>query len=424
MFSAPKNDYLFKKMLFFQKGEQWKALRSKLSPTFTTGKIKRLFSLFDQSGKKLVKYVEQEIGGNGDGGEFDIIEAYSKFTMDIIASSVCGIDSHAFDQKEPSFFEKMGQKMQLSFDGFTLLKIIVISLSTTIGDFFGFSFFARDVQDFFSVAIKSSIHDRQVKNEKRNDFIQLMLEAREDKLKIEDHELDRFERDAIIKTETTTDKASTAELLDDDGIVANAVLFMLAGYDTTQSLLIFVAYALALYPDIQDKLRTEIDQVLEENGGEFSYDSLNKMTYLDMVINETLRFYPPATVTDRGCTKDYKIPGTEFILKKGQGLIIPIYGLHHDADYFPEPEKFDPERFSAENKAKINQYAYLPFGGGPRNCIGMRFALAEVKVAISHLVHNFRIEPSKKTLIPMKFSKSNSLKPQGGMFLGLHKIQH
>lgn len=128
--------------------------------------------------------------------------------------------------------------------------------------------------------------------------------------------------------------------------------------------------------------------------------------------------------------------------------MIPIYGLHHDPEYYPEPEKFDPERFSPENKGKINQYVYLPFGAGPRNCIGefhnnlisgiicnpvlyayifvigMRFALAEVKVAIAHLVHNFMIEPSKKTLIPMKFSKASSLKPDGGMFLALNKIQH
>ncbi|XP_035706596.1 cytochrome P450 9e2 [Folsomia candida] len=346
-FTIPKNDYLYKKMIFSLKGEPWKALRTKLSPTFTTGKIKRLFSLFDQSGEKLVKYIEQEIG---DGGEFDIIETYSKFAMDIIASSVCGIDSHAFDQKEPSFFEVMGRKMQLTFGGATLIKILIISVSSSIADFFGFSLFAKDVPDFFSVAIKASIHDRQTKNEKRNDFIQLMLEAREDKLKTEDHD---------------------AELLDDEGIVANAVLFIFGGYDTTSSLLIFTAYSLALHPNIQDKLRTEIGQVLEENGGELSYDALNKMTYLDMVISETLRYYPPLFATDRGCTKDYKIPGTEFVMKKGQVLLIPTYGLHHDADYFPEPEKFNPERFSPENKAKINHYAYLPFGAGPRNCIGM-----------------------------------------------------
>jgi len=86
--------------------------------------------------------------------------------------------------------------------------------------------------------------------------------------------------------------------------------------------------------------------------------------------SETLRFYPPAGATDRACLIDYPIPGTDFVLKKGDAIAIPIISLHHDEEFFPEPEKFDPERFSPENKNKINPYAFLPFGQGPRNCIG------------------------------------------------------
>jgi cytochrome P450 len=88
------------------------------------------------------------------------------------------------------------------------------------------------------------------------------------------------------------------------------------------------------------------------------------------MIPETSRFYPPAAVVDRGCTQDWKVPGTDFTLKKGEGIVVPIFGLHHDPDIYPEPEKFDPERFSPENKHKINPYAFLAFGQGPRNCVG------------------------------------------------------
>jgi len=121
---------------------------------------------------------------------------------------------------------------------------------------------------------------------------------------------------------------------------------------------------------------------------------------------------------------DYRVPGTSFTLEKGQLVNIPVYAIHHDEQYYPDPEKFDPERFSPENKSKLMPYSFLAFGQGPRNCIGMRFAVTEVKVAISHLVRNFRLEPSKKTLIPMEFSQATSLKPMGGMFLSLQKISH
>lgn len=89
---------------------------------------------------------------------------------------------------------------------------------------------------------------------------------------------------------------------------------------------------------------------------------------------ETLRRYPPAVRIERKCVRDYKLPGTDnVVVKKGSIAVIPVYAIHLDEEYFPDPEKIDPERFSPENKGKIPPYAYLPFGVGPRNCIGRTF---------------------------------------------------
>jgi cytochrome P450 family 9 len=107
-----------------------------------------------------------------------------------------------------------------------------------------------------------------------------MLDSREGKLKLDESELDDFEKNALIKADTTVDNS-----LDDDGIVSNCVLFIIAGFETTQVSLLFVAYELALNPEIQEKLRNEIEESLEETNGEFTYDALHKMKYLDMVIN-------------------------------------------------------------------------------------------------------------------------------------------
>ncbi|OXA55516.1 cytochrome P450 9e2 [Folsomia candida] len=418
--TMPATDILIKKMLIFLHDEPWKGLRSKLSPTFTTGKIKRLFPLFNDSAKKLVKFVDERMSESGSDGEIDLWEGYSKFTMDTIASAVCGMNSQAFNQIEPSIFERMGKKMQISFSAKNIISFMVMFNFPRFAAWLGLSMFGAEMHEFFAGAIKSSIKERNKSGRKGNDFIQLMLEAREDKLvKTDEAELDRFEKDAVIKGEVKGQESDL--LLDDDGIVSNCVLFILAGFDTTQSLLLFCAYALAIHPEIQDKLRIAVDKVWEENDGDFTYESVLRMTYLDMVINETLRFYPPTAFTDRGCTQDYVLPGTDISLKKGDGIIVPIMSIHHDERYYPEPEKFDPERFSPENKGKINTYSFLPFGQGPRNCIGMRFALTEVKLAIAQLVHNFDIEPSKRTLIPMEYEQAGSLKPKHGMWLSLKR---
>jgi cytochrome P450 family 6 len=86
--------------------------------------------------------------------------------------------------------------------------------------------------------------------------------------------------------------------------------------------------------------------------------------------SETLRKYPPVPMLNRECTRSYKIPGTDIVLEKGIRTVIPVLGLHHDPKYYPDPERFDPERFSEEEKMKRHHYVYLPFGEGPRICIG------------------------------------------------------
>jgi cytochrome P450 family 9 len=246
-----------------------------------------MFQIFDKSAKKLVKFVEEEMKREEEGDEIELTECFSKFTMDIIASVACGIDSKAFDQKEPSLFERKAKEMQFEFAGLKLLKVIVMLTFPKLGNLLGFSLFSKESQDFFSEAITSSMEHRLRNNEKRDDFIQLMMEAREGKLKLEESELEAFEKDAIVKQGSAGGLLSSSkdDVLDDVGIVANCVQFILGGYDMTQSLLLFCAYALAVNQEVQDKLREEIETVLEENDGEFGYDTVTKMIYLDMVIN-------------------------------------------------------------------------------------------------------------------------------------------
>ncbi|CAG7824445.1 unnamed protein product, partial [Allacma fusca] len=163
-----------------------------------------------------------------------------------------------------------------------------------------------------------------------------------------------------------------------------------------------------------------VKAAVDENDGEFSYDIINSLEYLDMVISETLRMYPPGGRTERRSTRTYKIPNSDVTLPEGTVVVIPIYQVHHDEDYWPEPSRFDPERFTKENVSKRHPFAYQPFGHGPRNCIGNRFALTEVKLALAQLVLNFKFEPNKHTVIPIKFaSTGGNLKPGDDISLNI-----
>lgn len=154
--------------------------------------------------------------------------------------------------------------------------------------------------------------------------------------------------------------------------------------------MIFALYELAKNPSIQNQLREEIDNVLQSNGSDLiTYDAVVNMELLSRVVNgwcvvlyfgfrliffkESLRLYPVVPFLQRETSKDYQLSGSDAKLPKGTQIIIDVLGIHRDPVHYPVPERFDPDRFSEEEKSKRHNYAYLPFGEGPRNCIGRGF---------------------------------------------------
>ncbi|GBM30862.1 Cytochrome P450 3A8 [Araneus ventricosus] len=188
-----------------------------------------------------------------------------------------------------------------------------------------------------------------------------------------------------------------------DELVGQCVIFFLAGYDTTASTLSYISYLLALHPEIQTKLYEELRQVLQNSKGELTYEALQEMKYLDNVISESMRLYPAVTRLERMTVSDCKLGNSGITVPKGMIVTIPIYALQRDPDLFPDPEKFDPDRFTPEERAKRDTCAYMPFGAGPRNCVGMRFALMEVKVCLAYVIANFKIMRCPETKVPLEF---------------------
>ncbi|RZF47577.1 hypothetical protein LSTR_LSTR014915 [Laodelphax striatellus] len=201
-----------------------------------------------------------------------------------------------------------------------------------------------------------------------------------------------------------------------DEIAAQTFLFILGGHETSSAAICFLLYEMALNPDIQARLHEEIDTM----DGNINYDNIKEMEYLNMVFNETLRKYPAAPTLIRLCVKDYMLPNG-FLIKKGTQVMVPVYGLHWDAKYFPQPDKFDPERFSPKAPThQIQPFTFLPFGEGPRYCIGKRFGVASVKLGVTSILSKFRIELAENTKIPMKIeSKTFITNPYKGLTLKL-----
>ncbi|KAM5228606.1 LOW QUALITY PROTEIN: cytochrome P450 3A4-like [Ctenodactylus gundi] len=198
------------------------------------------------------------------------------------------------------------------------------------------------------------------------------------------------------------------DFLSDAEILAQSIIFIFAG-ETTSSALSFIMYVLATHPDVQKKLQQEINTAFP-NKAIPTYDTVMAMEYLDMVVNEALRMYPIGNRIERVCKKDTELNG--MLIPKGTLLMVPVLGLHRDAKLWKDPEAFCPERFSKKNVDSIDPYTYLPFGAGPRNCIGMRFALMNMKLAITKVLQHFSLQPCKDTQIPLILSRQPLLQPE------------
>ncbi|PSN43540.1 hypothetical protein C0J52_03717 [Blattella germanica] len=184
-----------------------------------------------------------------------------------------------------------------------------------------------------------------------------------------------------------------------EDIAAQALTFFTDGYETSSSALSVLLHNLACHPTEQQRLRDEVDSALREHG-KFTFEVVQGMTYLDMVLNESLRMHPIVPYMSRLCTKPFQLPradGTPMTVEVGTPVITPILAIHNDPQYYPEPKKFDPERFNEENNAQRPKYVHYPFGEGPRICLGMRFAQIQIKTAVATILSEFEIKRCEKT---------------------------
>ncbi|XP_062999710.1 cytochrome P450 3A24-like [Elgaria multicarinata webbii] len=367
--------------------EQWKRIRAVLSPAFTSGKLKEMFPIINDYGEMLVKNVQKKVENDETIDSKDIFGAYS---MDVISSTSFSVNVDSLNNPNDPFIAHVKKFLKFSFFNPLLILLVIFPFLTPLLDKLNFTLLSSTFTNFFTDVVKKVKKDRQKNNHtNRVDFLQLMV-------------------DSQISGEVS-DELNSYKALTDKEILSQAVFFIFAGYETTSSTLSFLSYCLATHPDVQQRLQEEIDEALP-NQASPTYEAVLQMEYLDMVVNETLRLYPPGVRLERVCKNTVVINGVT--IPKGTVTMISTYTLHHDPEYWPEPEEFRPERFSKANKESINPYVFLPFGAGPRNCIGMRFALMVVKMVVVLLLQNFSFRTCKDTLIPMELDTKGLMQPK------------
>ncbi|XP_053984249.1 probable cytochrome P450 6a14 [Hylaeus volcanicus] len=380
--------------LFRLDAPRWKPLRTRLSPVFTSGKLKEMFHLLLECSDHFVKYIEAQV----DKGEpIECREIAAKYTTDVIGNCAFGLEMNALGA-EDSPFRKIGRQIfQTSWKTFFRDRLREYPfLFKIVGRFF----VDNEVNEFLTGITRETVNYRIKNNVRRNDFM-----------------------DALVELKQHPEKLGI-EKMTEQYLTAQAFVFFVAGFETSSVTISHVCFELALNPPIQEKLREDIKHVLRKTNGQVTYDCIKEMHYLDACLKETLRKYPVVLYLSRLALENYTFSGTKVSIPKGQQVFMPVVATQHDPDIYPDPEVFDPDRFTDGNDKSRHPMFFLPFGDGPRNCIGARFANYQSKLAIIRVLTDFKLEVCEKTQIPYIVDKKALflLQPTHGIYVRMTKL--
>lgn len=325
--------------------ELWKTVRQTMEPLYHKRRYGKVTHLIERPIKNYLKFIDELVDKDDKHEIYSLLKTY---TLEILAVLAFNKELHGF--KQESEVLKLGK---IFSD--LMIHSKIYTIATTFPSIMAIMKpFAQMKLDIVCDNVKkltgSYINSLQRGDDISQTFLDYLLKGK-DKI-----------------TNRLTNKNQQL-LVDDDFIIQQCATICLS-YDSIANAMSYAFYELAVNEGIQDKAYEEIVEALEQCDGEFRADAVYKMKYLEMVFDESLRLHTPGDFIDRQCTAKYTFPGTDICLDKGVNVYTVIGGIHLDPKYFPNPEVFDPQRFSQENRNKIPRLAYMPFGDGPRECLG------------------------------------------------------
>jgi cytochrome P450 family 9 len=436
-------DRIMDRSLFFLSDQKWKNMRSTLSPIFTSSKMKMMYGLLSDHAQDFVNYFESKLNNVGV-LVLDVLDIFSRFTADAICTTVLGFEGDCVRNKDSHILKIVKNLLNECTSPIANMKFLFVMMLPKVYAFFNIQCISPETYNFFRSVTIDVMNERDRKKISRHDVIQLLLQAKKGQLQNSDKDNEVIDKELTnFAANIEYDVSSKQKLdlqFDDEDWIGQTLVFFMAGFHTTSTLLQMVAYELAQNTEIQRELQEEIDSNLLTNQGKpIGYEAIHKMKFLDMVVSETLRKWPPVPTTDRKCTTDFELDlenGKLITIKAGETFTIPIYQIQHDPEHFLDPEKFDPYRFSDENKDAIKSGTFLTFGLGPRVCIGFfvtfrlkqlrfiifffpgsRFALMEAKLLLFNLLSKFTVENCDATPKVITFTADMNRRVKEQIFL-------
>ncbi|CAG2167132.1 unnamed protein product [Oppiella nova] len=416
------NHKITSKLMNYARNDDWKRVRAIVTPTFSSAKMRQLYAPINRCCNDFLKSLDKDVSNGVN--EVELKRLMGAYTMDVMASCAFATKTNTYADPNNPFITKANNV----FSSFIWKTVLQVTLPTFIVNT---SIFRRIVMtnysdvDFFIDFARSIIKKRRDNKEKHNDFLQLLMDVerpegdiREASDANEAHHVNEGKDEMKAYAEAFT--GVLEKKLTEDEILAQCFQFFGPGYESVAITLSYCTYELALNPGLQDRLYEETKEAFNEKG-EMDYEVLSRLPFIHSLLSETLRNYPPTLRLQREAMGDVMLGDTGVKIEKGVSVEIPVYAIHHDPDYYPDPFTFNPDRFMPENRDHIQPYTYLPFGSGPRNCIGMRFALLEAKLVLANISQKFLFSRVTDTDVPVIFTNGRALCQAKRLVVGIQK---
>ncbi|KAK5646140.1 hypothetical protein RI129_004604 [Pyrocoelia pectoralis] len=379
-------------------GKKWKEHRRMLTPSFHFKILEGFIDTFNKYGNVLISKLESEVGKSS----FDVYPYMVLYTLDIICATSMGTNINAQKESDSEYVRCVEEMCRILTDR-------SVSIVKSIDFLYKFT---EDYRiECKALRVLHKFTDSVIA--KRKEEL-----ARNDTTLDDDNDSDLGIKKRLTLLDAILQYKQEGKGIPDKEIREQVDTFMFGGHDTTWIGISGILYGLALNQRVQETVVEEINSVLCNKSTDANYQDLQDMKYLEMVVKECLRLYPPVPIIARRMPKDTAIG--EYILPKGTDVTINIRSLHLDPTYFPDPEKFSPERFTTEIQSTRPAHSYIPFSAGPRNCLAQKFAMLEMKAAVVKILKVFRVLPAIPDHTP-RFGGLIVLKSENGVRIRLEK---
>ncbi|XP_044263329.1 cytochrome P450 4C1-like [Tribolium madens] len=379
--------------------KKWRVHRKLITPTFHFSILDNMMEVMTEKGQ----FLAEQLAAKANGQFFNIYPFLTLCELDIICETAMGVEVNAMKHSESEYVR--------SVYGIADIMLYRMFHPYLHPDFiFNLSSKGRQHNKYLSILhgfTRKVIQERKEKLTSGRDVVQELSE--EDKL------LGKKKRLAFLDLLLEANKNSEGGLTDEE-IREEVDTFMFAGHDTSTVTVGWTLFTLSNYPEYQEKVYQELDEIFQGEERPITPQDVLKMQYLDKVIKETQRLIPVVPVIARTLDQDLEIGGRT--IPAGVMVVIHLARLHKDPEQFPDPDRFDPDRFLPENVSKRHPYSFVPFSAGPRNCLGQKFALRNTKVLLASILRKYKVRAEKK-IHEMKYNIEIVLRPQEGLNVAL-----